>query len=252
MTDDKEKQTNNIKRSGKVILLKVLLYVFIAAGIGLIFYPVYTNFIASREISEELTEWEELKEETTAEEVTTQEDPSPIKEETAEAAQVEAEDVPVMEMGEDGFSVESENDLTAEDFFPLKITIPRIELEYVVLEGTDSITLKKGAGHESVTPLPGEEGRCTISGHRTTYGAPFNRVDELEEGDLIYLETLDNKKYVYAVTSLEIVKPTDVWILEGSEKEELLLTTCHPKYSAASRLIVISELVELFSFEFET
>jgi sortase A len=131
----------------------------------------------------------------------------------------------------------------------MKITIPRIGLEYVVLEGTDTVTLKKGAGHESVTPLPGEEGRCTISGHRTTYGAPFNRVDELEEGDLIYLETLDGKSYVYTVTALEIVKPTDVWILEGTEKEELLLTTCHPKYSAATRLIIISELVELFDFE---
>ena len=73
----------------------------------------------------------------------------------------------------------------------------------------------------------------------------------LKEGDLIYLETLDNKSYVYSVTALEIVKPTDVWILEGTEKEELLLTTCHPKYSAATRLIIISELIELFSFEVE-
>jgi LPXTG-site transpeptidase (sortase) family protein len=127
-------------------------------------------------------------------------------------------------------------------------TEPPEFFNFVVYEGTDTITLKKGAGHESVTPLPGQEGRCTISGHRTTYGAPFNRVDELEEGDLIYLETLDGDRYVYAVTSLEIVKPTDVWILEGTKKEELLLTTCHPKYSAATRLIVISELVELFPF----
>lgn len=250
MFEDKEKQNKNIKRPVKVLLMKILLYSVIALGLGLIFYPVYTNFVASREISEELTEWEDLKEETISEETTDEEIPAPAEEEDIVASGEETEDVPVMEMGEDGFTPETERDLTAEDFFPLKISIPKIELEYVVLEGTDSVTLKKGAGHESVTPLPGEEGRCTISGHRTTYGAPFNRVDELEEGDLIYLETLDGKEYVYAVTSLEIVKPTDVWILEGSEKEELLLTTCHPKYSAAKRLIIISELVELFSFEF--
>jgi len=233
----------------KVLLLKILLYMFMAAGLALLFYPLYTNLIASKEMSQELDEWEEMKEETILEKSGDEEEkPLETEKETTGEAIGETEDIPVMEMEKDGFTKEGEKGLAAEDFFPMKITIPKVELEYVVLEGTDTATLKKGAGHESVTPLPGEEGRCTISGHRTTYGAPFNRVDELEEGDLIYLETFDNRTYIYSVTSLEIVKPTDVWILEGTEKEELLLTTCHPKYSAASRLIIISELVELFSF----
>ena len=61
-----------------------------------------------------------------------------------------------MDFSLDGADITTESGLTAEDFFPMKITIPKIELEYVVLEGTDSATLKKGAGHESVTPLPGK------------------------------------------------------------------------------------------------
>jgi sortase A len=236
----------------RIKILRILLYVLIVVGLGLIFWPVYTNFIASRGVSEELAEWEEESQEDNGEEiVSTEEDPEQVIETVIETETMpeDSADVPIMDFSQDGLDIKTESDLTAEDFFPMKISIPKIELEYVVLEGTDTVTLKKGAGHESVTPLPGEEGRCTISGHRTTYGAPFNRVDELEEGDLIYLETQDNESYVYSVTALEIVKPTDVWILEGTEKEELLLTTCHPKYSAATRLIVISELVELFDFE---
>jgi LPXTG-site transpeptidase (sortase) family protein len=242
-----KKIKENIKKK-KFIILRAFLYVFMAAGIGLILWPVYTNFMASRGVSEELSGWEEESAEIVAEDDTVIHLDQADTEEQLEDPQDSGDD-PVMDMSQDGSAIQADSGLTAEDFFPMKISIPKIELEYVVYEGTDTITLKKGAGHESVTPLPGQEGRCTISGHRTTYGAPFNRVDELEEGDLIYLETLDGDRYLYAVTSLEIVKPTDVWVLEGTEKEELLLTTCHPKYSAASRLIVISELVELFPFE---
>jgi LPXTG-site transpeptidase (sortase) family protein len=240
-------------RLKKVIILRVIVFICIAAGAAMILYPVYTNFIASRDISDELSQWEEQADDAVIEEANPAEESGTS--EVSEAAPEEAEgieDDPVMDLGQDGVAADTESGLTAEDFFPMKITIPKIELEYVVLEGTDSSTLKKGAGHESITPLPGEMGRCTFSGHRTTYGAPFNRVDELEEGDLIYLETLDERIYIYKVTAQEIVKPTDVWILEGTEKEELLLTTCHPKYSARTRLIIISELVELFPFELET
>jgi len=209
----------------------------------MILYPVYTNFIASKDISEELAEWEEKKD--TGAQVKETENT------VGETEDIDIEDDPVMDIGQEEYTADGSG-LSAEDLFPMKIEIPKIELEYMVYEGTDRETLKKAAGHEPVTPLPGEEGRCTISGHRTTYGAPFNRVDELEEGDLIYLESLDDRLYTYAVTGIEIVKPTDVWILEGTEKKELLLTACHPKYSAAERLVVIAELVEIFPFGIET
>jgi LPXTG-site transpeptidase (sortase) family protein len=240
-------------KNKKVIILRVVVVICIIAGIAMIGYPVYTNFVASRGMSQELTQWEEQAGDPAAGEASpAEESGTPEVSETAQEETENIEDDPVMDLGQDGVAPETESGLTAEDFFPLKITIPRIELEYVVFEGTHWTILRKGAGHETVTPLPGQEGRCTISGHRTTYGAPFNRVDELIQGDLIYLETLDDRTYIYKVTSLEVVKPTDVWILEGTEKEELLLTTCHPKYSAASRLIVISELVELIPFGLKT
>jgi LPXTG-site transpeptidase (sortase) family protein len=235
-------------RSKKVIVLRVIIFLLIAAGLAMILYPVYTNYIASKNISEELAGWEEKKDSKEAD----QESGSQAKEieDTVEESE-DIEDDPVMDIGEEEFTADGSG-LTAEDLFPMKISIPKIELEYIVQEGTDRETLKKAAGHEPVTPLPGEEGRCTISGHRTTYGAPFNRADELEEGDIIYLESLDDRLYTYVVTGIEIVKPTDVWILEGTEKKELLLTACHPKYSAAERLVVVAVLVEIFPFGIET
>ena len=127
--------------------------------------------------------------------------------------------------------------------------IPKIEVEAIVGEGTDTESLKSGPGYEALTPLPGDMGRTTISGHRTTYGATFNRLDELENGDLIYLETINDELLTYIVTGMEILRATDVWILEGTYKKELLLTTCHPKYSAARRLVIIAELLEVFPFE---
>jgi LPXTG-site transpeptidase (sortase) family protein len=251
MESKKDKDTKKENKRSKTVVLRILLYVFIAAGLAMILYPVYTNFIASKDISEELAEWEEKKD--TAEEAYQDSGSQAIEAEDTidEAEEIDFEDDPSMDIGKEEYSADGSG-LTAEDLFPMKIEIPKIELEYMVYEGTDRETLKKGAGHEPVTPLPGEEGRCTISGHRTTYGAPFNRADELEQGDLIYLESLDDRLYTYAVTGIEIVKPTDVWILEGTEKKELLLTACHPKYSAAERLVVVAELVEIFSFEIET
>ena len=240
----------------KIKILKILLYIGIVVGIMLIAYPTYTNIIASRIESEKLSVWEEQKQDLDIKESDIQPDRESSFTENLDkedAAAQESEDDSEMDMGQNGFIMtETESVLNAEDYFPLKILIPKIELEYIVYEGTDTVTLKKGPGHMIPTPLPGEEGRCTLSGHRTTYGSPFNRVDELEEGDIIYLETQDDRSYTYIVTGSEVVKPTGVYILEGTDKIELLLTTCHPKYSAVTRLIIIAEFVELFPFKLGT
>ncbi len=222
-----------MKNKTKTILLTVLIVVFIGGGLALLLYPFVTNFIASRHGAEQLAEWEEITE---------------AAEEPNEAEEaVDDEEDAIVEWSEDiSRQIKPHEEPDVEDYFPLKIYIPAIEVEWIVNEGTDRETLKKGPGHIIGTPFPGEEGRSTISGHRTTYGAPFNRVDELEEGDLIYLDTIKGETFTYAVTGQEIVKPTDVHVLEGDEKKELLLTACHPKYSAAYRIIIYAELVNIY------
>ncbi len=250
-----EKKSSKSKR---IKILKIVIAVIAGAGLLFMLYPAFVNAFAEAKQETVLSEWEAQKE-NLSEEGTEQA-------ESVESSETTQENVPEEEnkqdngtTGKSGSSgvgsvkvdeeiVDYEN-LTAEDFFPLKIKIPKIDLEWIVNEGTDTKTLKEGPGHIPETPLPGDNGRCTISGHRTTYGAPFNKIDMLENGDLIYLETINGELFVYAVTGLEIVKPRDVYILEGTIKKELLLTSCYPEYSAAERIVLISELLNLYSLE---
>jgi sortase A len=123
------------------------------------------------------------------------------------------------------------------------LRIPAIRLNYVVVEGTDTDSLKKGPGHYLRTAYPWDDaGRVGIAGHRTTYGAPFWSLDELERGDRIVLAT-EYGIYNYRVTEVRIVPPTTRSVLAQTKKPSLVLTTCHPRFSAAERLIVFADRV---------
>ena len=127
--------------------------------------------------------------------------------------------------------------------------IPKIDVEVLVVEGTTPAALRAGAGHYQDTPLPGEAGNVAIAGHRTTYGRPLNRLDELVEGDVVELQT-PFAVYTYkAVPAFAghanpwVVKPTDFSVVNPDGARKLLtLTTCNPKGSAKQRLIMRFEL----------
>lgn len=121
------------------------------------------------------------------------------------------------------------------------IRIPAIGVDKIVVEGVALPDLKKGPGHYPETPLPGQEGNAAIAGHRTTYGAPFNRIDELVAGDEILVETVQGD-FRYLVTEQLIVSPSAVDVLEDKGDNRLTLTACHPKYSARQRIVVVAEL----------
>ena len=123
------------------------------------------------------------------------------------------------------------------------IEIPDISVDLVFVAGVGKQELKLGPGHYPGTPLPGQFGNAAIAGHRTTYGAPFSDLDLLEAGDEIVV-TYPSATYVYLVTSTSIVTPDDVSVIatKDSSKGSLTLTTCHPKGSAAQRLIISAEL----------
>ena len=130
-------------------------------------------------------------------------------------------------------------------------------MNQVVVEGVDTEDLRKGPGHypqcrkgfpgplcmEFPEVFPGESGRVIVSGHRTTYGAPFWALDELRKGDELITKT-EWGNFTYRVTEKEVVLPSDATIVRPSSKAELVLTTCNPKYSAAERLIIFAELEE--------
>jgi len=123
------------------------------------------------------------------------------------------------------------------------MTIPKIEAEQVLFEGVDRATLKKGPGHMPWTPLPGQPGNAVVSGHRTTYGAPFFDLDQLQPGDEIYVETALGT-HTYVVRDSFIVTPTAVEVTDPKRGAWLTLTTCNPKFSARERLIISAELVD--------
>ncbi len=107
----------------------------------------------------------------------------------------------------------------------------------------DAENLKRGPGHIPSTAYPGQPGNCVISGHRTTYGAPFRNIEQLAPGDEILLITAENR-YIYEVYEQRIVLPTDLTVLEQTGEAKLTLTACHPWYSAAQRIVVIARLVD--------
>ncbi|GGP02845.1 class E sortase [Nonomuraea glycinis] len=127
------------------------------------------------------------------------------------------------------------------------LRIPRLGrgYEYAVVEGVDAEHLKKGPGHYPGSALPGKVGNFVVSGHRTTYAAPFNRIDELERGDEIIVEARE-ARYTYRVTSQDIVEPDEIEVIAPVPgkpdirpiRPYITLSTCHPEYSAAQRLIV--------------
>ena len=124
-----------------------------------------------------------------------------------------------------------------------RMVIPKIGMDKIVVEGVSRGDLRKGPGHYPGTALPGQPGNAAIAGHRTTYGAPFHRVDELEPGDEILVTTLQGS-FTYEVTGQEIVSPRDVHVIEDQGDDRLTLTSCHPKYSARQRIVITAALVD--------
>lgn len=115
-------------------------------------------------------------------------------------------------------------------------------LDIVVVQGTDKTSLEKGPGHYPETPFPGQGGTVGIAGHRTTYLAPFRHIDSIERGDKITMK-MPYGTFVYRVQATTTVEPDEVEIVGDVGYERLVLSACHPLYSAAERYIVFARLI---------
>ncbi len=160
-------------------------------------------------------------------------------------------------------------DLTPEQlayFFPeggesvAALEMPSIGVSKIIVEGVTVSDLREGPGHYGATPFPGQPGNSAIAGHRTTYGAPFNRIDELAPGDSILVTTIQGSFEYEVLPAAEafpdagllfgdatrghlIVSPRDTWVLDDFGDNRLTLTACNPKFSARQRIIVAARLV---------
>ncbi|MFA5015029.1 MAG: class E sortase [Actinomycetota bacterium] len=186
----------------------------IIAGLVILIWPFYINFVMVKREADILASWDE----------------NLVSTETGDNE-------------ENGQKTGGETGLfDPEQKLPFKISIPEIDMEWMVNEGTDFKTLKEGPGFFTGSAFPGETGTCVVAGHRTTYGAPFSRLDELEEGDEIIIETTGNEEFTYIVTGQEAVLPTDLSVLENTDYPSLVLSTCTPRYFATRRLIIFARI----------
>ena len=123
------------------------------------------------------------------------------------------------------------------------LKISKISLEEAIREGSTDSVLSSALGHMEGTALPGEEGNCCIAGHRNyTFGKYFNRLNEMEIGDFIELETYD-ANYTYEINDIFVVEPTEVSVLDDIEGENLTLITCTPLFIGSHRLIIRANLI---------
>jgi sortase A len=129
-----------------------------------------------------------------------------------------------------------------------RIVIPDIDLNVIAVEGTDTASLEKGPGHYPETPFPGQPGTTAFAGHRTTYLAPFRHLDALHRGDVVEVE-MPYASFTYRVQGTRVVSPSDLGIIRPVGYDRLVLTACHPLYSASQRIAAFARLerVSLFA-----
>jgi sortase A len=122
-----------------------------------------------------------------------------------------------------------------------RIRLPTLGRSYVIVQGTDSASLRKGPGHYPDTALPGEPGTVAIAGHRTTYLAPFRTINDLHPGDPVVLQ-MPYGRFTYRVQESRVVLPTALWVTRDVGYPRLVLSACEPLYSASHRIVVFAKL----------
>ena len=125
-----------------------------------------------------------------------------------------------------------------------RISIPRLGLDMVMVNGTDADTLKKGPGRDPRTFMPGQGELVYVAGHRTTYSAPFSDIDELRRGDRVSIR-VPYATLVYRVTGHVVVPADDLDRLRSRGREVLALQACHPRFFASQHYIVYAAPMEL-------
>jgi sortase A len=122
-----------------------------------------------------------------------------------------------------------------------QIQIPRVGHSYNVVQGTDTRSLEEGPGHYPSTAFPGMGQTVAVAGHRTTYLAPFRFLNQLTAGDRIFV-TMPYGRFTYVVQYQRIVEPTQTSVIDDVGYDRLVLSACHPLYSAAQRIIIFARL----------
>lgn len=125
-----------------------------------------------------------------------------------------------------------------------RIQIPAADADFVLVKGSAPGDLRRGPGVYDGSPLPGSPGTVAIAGHRTTYLSPFRHLDRLKPGDSITID-MPYARFRYRVERRRIVSPEDVSVIRRVRFDQLVLSACHPLFSARQRIVVFARLVAM-------
>lgn len=123
------------------------------------------------------------------------------------------------------------------------LRIPAIGLDEPVRVGVDLSVLDRGVGYWAGTSTPGSDGNVVLAGHRTTFTQPFNGLDQLSVGDIVTMTDGQGIDVMYRVSESMVVEPRDMWITYDRPTPTLTMFACHPKGSAAQRIVVVADLI---------
>lgn len=124
------------------------------------------------------------------------------------------------------------------------LALPTIGVEQSLHEGVTLTAIDRGPSHWPGTALPGEPGNVVVAGHRVTHTRPFHDLDRLRPGDPLVFTLNDGTRWTYELTSIEIVAPDAMHIVDQTAEPTATLFACHPKGSAAQRIVAHFRLVE--------
>lgn len=210
-------------------------------GLGIASYPFISNMVAQRHASQVVKDYETNVEEMDEEKI------DAMKEAAKKYNEQLSNVVSVDDENENNEQGESYADLLNIGESLGYITIPKIDVNLPIYNGTSQDVLSKGVGHmeQSSYPLGGESTHCVLTGHRGLPSAVlFTDLDKLEIGDEFYLHVLD-EILAYKVDQIKVVEPNesgDLEIIDG--KDYCTLVTCTPYAINSHRLLVRGERTE--------
>ena len=123
-----------------------------------------------------------------------------------------------------------------------RVQIPSIGVDSTIVQGDTWEQLKKGVGQHIGSAQPGSEGNLVLSAHNDIYGEIFRHLDKLTPGDEIIVST-ERSSYTYLVRDMDVVEPTDVWVMAPTEHASATLISCYPYRVNTDRYIIFADLV---------
>jgi sortase A len=117
------------------------------------------------------------------------------------------------------------------------LALPTLGVSQPFGEGVTLTAIDRGPSHWPGTAMPGQQGNVVVAGHRVTRTRPFYDLDLLRPGDPLVFTMHDGTVWHYVHTGTTLVGPDATHIVQQTTAHTATLFACHPKGSAAQRIV---------------